>query len=87
MDKTITKLIADYTGVRQAAWQLVAKAAFARNPDAVMNETEVILWCLARTMKQNACICSETPVVVLTGLGDYVWKYVFSCYARLQARY
>ena len=40
MDKTITKLIADYTGVRQAAWQLVDKAAFARNPDAVMNETE-----------------------------------------------
>ena len=32
--------IADYTGVRQAAWQLVDKASFARNPDAVMNETE-----------------------------------------------
>ena len=33
-------------------------------------ETEVILRCLARTMKQNACICSETPVVVLTGTID-----------------
>ena len=22
-------------------------------------ETEVILWCLARSMKQNTCICSE----------------------------
>ena len=29
-------------------------------------ETEVILWCLARTMKQDAGICSETPVVVFT---------------------
>ena len=33
-------------------------------------ETEVVLWCLARTMEQDAGICSETPVVVLTGTVD-----------------
>ncbi len=33
-------------------------------------EAEVILRCLARTMEQNAGICSETPVVVLTGTVD-----------------
>ena len=34
------------------------------------HETEVVLWCLARTMEQNASICSETPVIVLTGTVD-----------------
>ena len=29
-------------------------------------ETEVVLWCLAWTMEQNACIGRKTPVVVLT---------------------
>ena len=33
-------------------------------------EAEVILWCLAWTMEQDAGICSETPVVVLTGTVD-----------------
>ena len=40
MDKTITKLIADHAGVRQAAWRLVTAAEFARNADAVMDGVE-----------------------------------------------
>jgi len=40
MDKTITKLIADHAGVRQAAWQLVEKEALAHSEDAILNEAE-----------------------------------------------
>jgi len=40
MDKTITKLIADHAGVRQAAWQLVEKEALAHGEDAILDEAE-----------------------------------------------
>ena len=40
MDKTLTKLIADYSGVRQAAWHLVTRQGFARDAESVMNEVE-----------------------------------------------
>ena len=40
MDKTITKLIADHAGVRQAAWRLVTAGEFARNAGAVMDGIE-----------------------------------------------
>ena len=33
-------------------------------------EAEVILWCLARTMEQDAGISGQTPVVVLAGTVD-----------------
>ena len=37
MDKTITKLIADAAGVRQAAWQLVTREGFARSREAALS--------------------------------------------------
>lgn len=40
MDKTITKLIADYTGVRQAAWHLVTRAAFSHSVQTVLDAAE-----------------------------------------------
>ena len=40
MDKTITKLIADAAGVRQAAWQLVTREGFARSREAALSAVE-----------------------------------------------
>jgi D-alanine-D-alanine ligase len=40
MDKTITKLIADHAGVRQAAWQLVERSALEHGEDAVLDAAE-----------------------------------------------
>ncbi len=40
MDKTMTKLVADKIGVRQAAWQLVTAAQLQHNPDAVLDRLE-----------------------------------------------
>lgn len=40
MDKCMTKLVADQAGVRQAAWVLVTKAAFAHNAEAVCETVE-----------------------------------------------
>ena len=40
MDKTITKLIADHAGVRQAAWHLVTLRDFSHNEDAVLSAVE-----------------------------------------------
>ena len=40
MDKSITKLIVDHAGVRQAAWQLVTRAAFGRDEDAMLDTVE-----------------------------------------------
>lgn len=40
MDKTITKLIVDRTGIRQAAWHLVTAQELAANPDAVLDAVE-----------------------------------------------
>lgn len=40
MDKTLTKLVADHAGVRQAAWQLVLRRDLERNPDAVLDTVE-----------------------------------------------
>ena len=40
MDKTITKLIADAAGVRQAAWQLVTREGFARSRENALNTVE-----------------------------------------------
>ena len=40
MDKSITKLIVDYAGVRQAAWQLVTRAAFNRDGEAALDAAE-----------------------------------------------
>ena len=40
MDKCLTKLVAGYAGVRQAAWQLVTRAGFARDCDAVCTQVE-----------------------------------------------
>lgn len=40
MDKTLTKLVADHAGVRQAAWQLVTRQDLKRNPEAVLAAVE-----------------------------------------------
>ena len=40
MDKTITKLIADNAGVRQAAWHLVTQRDFSHSADAVLGAVE-----------------------------------------------
>lgn len=40
MDKTLTKLVIDCAGIRQAAWQLVKAQELAVNPEAVMDAVE-----------------------------------------------
>lgn len=40
MDKTLTKLVADRAGIRQAAWRLVAARDLAGNPAAVLDAVE-----------------------------------------------
>ena len=40
MDKTMTKLVVDLIGVRQAAWQLVTKNGFARDAKGTMDAVE-----------------------------------------------
>lgn len=40
MDKTLTKLVADRAGIRQAAWQLVTAQELAVNPESVLNAAE-----------------------------------------------
>ena len=40
MDKTMTKLVADQAGVRQADWQLVTAEAWRNRKDAVIRQTE-----------------------------------------------
>lgn len=40
MDKTLTKLVADQAGIRQAAWQLVRCAELDAHMDRVMNDLE-----------------------------------------------
>ena len=40
MDKTLTKLVADRAGIRQAAWRLVTARELANNPEAVLGGVE-----------------------------------------------
>ena len=40
MDKTLTKLVADRAGIRQAAWRLVTARELAHNPAAVLDGVE-----------------------------------------------
>ena len=40
MDKTLTKLVIDCAGIRQAAWQLVTAQELQANPDAVLDAAE-----------------------------------------------
>lgn len=40
MDKTLTKLVAELAGVRQADWYLVTKISYAGNPEGVMDGVE-----------------------------------------------
>ena len=40
MDKTLTKLVADCAGIRQAAWQLVTAQELAVNPEGVLDAAE-----------------------------------------------
>ena len=40
MDKTLTKLVVDCAGIRQAAWKLVTAQELAANPDAVLDAVE-----------------------------------------------
>ena len=40
MDKSMTKLVADRAGVRQAGWELVTDAAFAHHPDELLDRLE-----------------------------------------------
>ena len=40
MDKTLTKLVADLAGIRQAAWELVTRAGYERNPEAAVAAVE-----------------------------------------------
>ena len=40
MDKTLTKLVADCAGIRQAAWQLVTVQELAVNPEGVLDAAE-----------------------------------------------
>ena len=42
MDKTITKLIADNAGVRQAAWHLVTQRDFSHDADTVLDAVEAM---------------------------------------------
>lgn len=41
MDKTLTKLVVDCAGIRQAAWQLVTAQELAVNPEGVLDAAEV----------------------------------------------
>lgn len=40
MDKTLTKLVAELAGVRQAAWYLVTKSSYGRNAENVLSGVE-----------------------------------------------
>ncbi len=40
MDKTMTKLVADKLGIRQAAWQLVTASELKKHPEAVLDRLE-----------------------------------------------
>ena len=40
MDKTLTKLVADRAGIRQAAWRLVTARELANNPESVLDGVE-----------------------------------------------
>ncbi len=40
MDKTLTKLVADRAGIRQAAWRLVTARELANNPETVLDGVE-----------------------------------------------
>ncbi len=40
MDKTLTKLVADEAGVRQAGWQLVRMQEFEKNPEEILQKAE-----------------------------------------------
>lgn len=40
MDKTMTKLVADHAGIRQADWQLVTAHALRCNPESVLDSVE-----------------------------------------------
>lgn len=40
MDKTLTKLVADNAGIRQAAWHLVTAEELSKNEDAVLDTVE-----------------------------------------------
>ena len=40
MDKTLTKLVADRAGIRQAAWRLVTARELANNPEALLDGVE-----------------------------------------------
>jgi len=40
MDKTMTKLIADKAGIRQAAWELVTASELRKHPEAVLDRIE-----------------------------------------------
>ena len=40
MDKTMTKLVADHAGIRQAAWLLVTDMALQADPEAVLDSVE-----------------------------------------------
>ena len=40
MDKTMTKLVADKAGIRQAAWELVTASELRRHPDDVLDRLE-----------------------------------------------
>ena len=40
MDKTLTKLVADHAGIRQAAWHLVTRRDLERSSDAVLDAVE-----------------------------------------------
>lgn len=40
MDKTLTKLVAELAGVRQAAWLLVTRSAYSRRPEDLLRSVE-----------------------------------------------
>lgn len=40
MDKTMTKLVADKAGIRQAAWELVTASELRKHPDTVLDRLE-----------------------------------------------
>ncbi|MGM9552835.1 MAG: D-alanine--D-alanine ligase family protein [Faecousia sp.] len=40
MDKTLTKLVVDCAGIRQAAWQLVTAQELAANPEGILDAAE-----------------------------------------------
>lgn len=58
MDKTLTKLVADRAGIRQAAWRLVTARELANNPEAVLDGVEkAFSYPVVHQARRNGLVC------------------------------